>query len=481
MSVGRNDPCPCGSGKKYKKCCLMTAQPKPEDLFWHRLHSVRNGLISKILSHTTKVYGEVAIHEAWDEFHLWEGIPFDPNSPELQTFMPWFFYDWTPDSEGTEVNSDTLLNVAPAQAFLEAKARSLDPLERTYIEACLRSPFSFFEIIECYPGSGFKLKDIFTGEILDVVEKRGSENARIGDMLFGKPATVNNVTTLEACSPFLVPPVRKAPLIELRKQMAKHFKPLTHEALQAYGIELIELYQQFYEALLNPNPPKLSNTDGDPLVPQKLIFDIQSPNFVFDALHELDFEDTKEELLESAELDSQGTLKKIEFPWLRKGNKQNKAWQNTVLGHITIEGCTLTVNVNSERRADLFRKELKKRISNGVRYKTTVIEPIESALSRSAKDSNSHTSNLEDQNKILQQNPEVQRHIAKMMEAHWDNWIHEKVPALKNKTPIQAAKSKEGREMLHALLTQFERSAVDRPQPGVTVQTFKKIREQLGL
>lgn len=29
---GRNDPCPCGSGKKYKKCCLLN-QPKPyEDL-----------------------------------------------------------------------------------------------------------------------------------------------------------------------------------------------------------------------------------------------------------------------------------------------------------------------------------------------------------------------------------------------------------------------------------------------------------------
>lgn len=22
MNVGRNDPCPCGSGKKYKRCCL---------------------------------------------------------------------------------------------------------------------------------------------------------------------------------------------------------------------------------------------------------------------------------------------------------------------------------------------------------------------------------------------------------------------------------------------------------------------------
>ena len=22
MKIGRNQPCPCGSGKKYKKCCL---------------------------------------------------------------------------------------------------------------------------------------------------------------------------------------------------------------------------------------------------------------------------------------------------------------------------------------------------------------------------------------------------------------------------------------------------------------------------
>jgi uncharacterized protein len=26
--VGRNDPCPCGSGKKYKNCCLQKEQAK---------------------------------------------------------------------------------------------------------------------------------------------------------------------------------------------------------------------------------------------------------------------------------------------------------------------------------------------------------------------------------------------------------------------------------------------------------------------
>jgi hypothetical protein len=29
--IGRNDPCPCGSGKKYKKCCLGSKEPGHEE------------------------------------------------------------------------------------------------------------------------------------------------------------------------------------------------------------------------------------------------------------------------------------------------------------------------------------------------------------------------------------------------------------------------------------------------------------------
>ena len=29
----RNDPCPCGSGKKYKKCCLLQ-QPLDQSFSW---------------------------------------------------------------------------------------------------------------------------------------------------------------------------------------------------------------------------------------------------------------------------------------------------------------------------------------------------------------------------------------------------------------------------------------------------------------
>src|SRR5689334_996672 len=27
-TIGRNEPCPCGSGKKYKRCCGVNAAPK---------------------------------------------------------------------------------------------------------------------------------------------------------------------------------------------------------------------------------------------------------------------------------------------------------------------------------------------------------------------------------------------------------------------------------------------------------------------
>ncbi len=30
VKIGRNAPCPCGSGKKYKKCCLMPKAGKEE-------------------------------------------------------------------------------------------------------------------------------------------------------------------------------------------------------------------------------------------------------------------------------------------------------------------------------------------------------------------------------------------------------------------------------------------------------------------
>ncbi len=75
-------------------------------------------------------------------------------------------------------------------------------------------------------------------------------------------------------------------------------------------------------------------------------------------------------------------MSEVEFSWLKKGNKKHKSWSNIVLGHLKIDKAKLLVDVNSEKRAKKFQSELKKRIKDGVRYKTTVIEPIDAALDK---------------------------------------------------------------------------------------------------
>ncbi|WP_179953085.1 type I methionyl aminopeptidase [Desulfobotulus mexicanus] len=43
MKIGRNDPCPCGSGKKYKKCCASRKEPLKVDLnkYYQQTYGVR--------------------------------------------------------------------------------------------------------------------------------------------------------------------------------------------------------------------------------------------------------------------------------------------------------------------------------------------------------------------------------------------------------------------------------------------------------
>ena len=53
--VGRNDPCPCGSGKKYKKCCLRAeaaAVETPEELLRRRIRAVIGDLAERLLRFT---------------------------------------------------------------------------------------------------------------------------------------------------------------------------------------------------------------------------------------------------------------------------------------------------------------------------------------------------------------------------------------------------------------------------------------------
>jgi hypothetical protein len=157
MKPGRNSPCPCGSGKKYEHCCLDAGSAPaaaPADLSWRRLRALLDGLATKMLRYTAEAYGRLALHEAWDVFTGHDDLEFDPDTPHMQLFMPWFFHCWAPDPVATKVVNKSLHDVIPTAAYLSAKGHRLDPLLRRYLESLLTAPFTFFEVLACDPGTG---------------------------------------------------------------------------------------------------------------------------------------------------------------------------------------------------------------------------------------------------------------------------------------------------------------------------------------
>src|SRR5687767_13059414 len=71
--VGRNDPCPCGSGRKYKHCCLRAADA--DETARVRLRTVEGILIPALVSYVDAEFGDAFFDEAWEEFFAWDAVP----------------------------------------------------------------------------------------------------------------------------------------------------------------------------------------------------------------------------------------------------------------------------------------------------------------------------------------------------------------------------------------------------------------------
>jgi hypothetical protein len=254
---------------------------------------------------------------------------------------------------------------------------------------------------------------------------------------------------------------------------------ITPDLLNEYDFEIRELYLHIYESQILP--PRLCNTDGDPFLFHTLHYEIDNPEKAFQGLCGLSAVEDARTLRSSAALDAEGMVVKAEIPWSRKGHKASKALGNTILGRIVINNRKLTIEVNSEARAKAIRKEIESRLGRHARYRTTEIQAPEAML---AEGINGKGDDLEEgiEQDELMQIPEVREQLAKVLTAHWEDWVEQKIPALGGKTPCQAVKTPDGRESVEALLLDAERHAARDEQMGdITLTAIKDVRRRLGL
>lgn len=479
MKPGRNEPCPCGSGRKYKHCCWSTAQAiAPEDLTWRRARRALESIGHDLTSEALRCFGEVGIDGAWEEFHLVGAeLPFDPQSHNMPMFMSWFLYHWLPGAGvGSETPADTREHTA-AQAFLLRAGSRIDPIARRYIEAACNSPFGFYEVVACRPGHGFRLSDVLLGSEVEVIEHSASNQAQIGDIMFAKLVSVDGITLVEGIGPALIPPQFKPELIELRNALAAQSHASGVQLLHDHSDEIREQYLVMADAILNPQLPELRNTDDDPLQMHTLIFDLDAPQAAFEALKDLSAGFDEPQI----ERDATGAFIGARISWTRKGNKTQKDWDNTILGSIRIKGQRLTAEVNSSKRAAKLTKLIAQRLGDSARAKPSVVQSVQSALTRTPTSQEAAARKRhQDQQAVFAAQPEVQAAVREHLRKHYRSWIDQKIPALGNRTPRAAVRDADGREAVSALILQIERDGTRMSLP-LDSEIMRELRQSLGL
>jgi hypothetical protein len=488
--TGRNEPCPCGSGKKYKHCCYdkeLVQSGAPEssvtDPEWLKIRRTEGEMIPLILEFAISRYGKGFFQEAFDEFCLWGEYEVDEIHNET-IFLPWLAFNWIPetDPEGRVDPDAQPLGLE----YLEKNARTPDRYQQAFIRAACGEPYSFFLITDVDPGKSMGIRDIFLGRTLTVKESAGSKQLKRGDVVFSRVVELEGQAIMLGMAPTMLPPPCHREILDSRddftEKLGKSGIKLDKALLQEYDIEMREIYFQLVELVSNPPPPELRNTDGDPLTFAKMCFKLGcSPAEALAGLKSLSLPEFQDDLLSDAVFDADGNLTEVTFSWQKQGNKSNKTWKNTILGNLTIKGDLLSAEVNSEKRAKKIRSEIEKRLKKNVHFLKAEYESIEAKLEEMKNQGGSAAS--EDQLREMeefQSRPEVRELIRKQMEAHWEEWYNQRIPALDNQTPLEASQTESGRERLEALLMEYERhdERVTDPYKRVDIGA---IRKRLGL
>jgi hypothetical protein len=473
MKLGRNDPCSCGSGRKYKHCCLGNEGATVVDLadrIWRETREAINGYAVTMLRFIEESYGKDAVQQAWLEFTMGASDEFVPGAPNTELFFSWLFHRWKPGShKGNQITDLSLNDIVPTRAYLDHRGAGLSSLLGRYLETCLTTPFAFHEILSCQPGVGFTTKDVFSGKLLNVRERSASSTLRDGEIIFGLVVPVQSIALVEALAPFSFPPIFKTHLIHVRQR---------NELQEHPDMALRSLYFALAEAYLNPKLPELHNTDGDRLEPRTLYFDIDSAQIAFEALAPLAMTTTRDQLLEDGKFDRSGSLVEATIPWIKAAEGNRVGLKTVLMGRIRIENRKLTVEVNSAARAKTVRATIEQLLGGRVRYRRSRKQSIESVVPPMTGGPGIRAAARSVEDEELMQQPEVRAQLAEMQRRHYESWPGIPLPALNGRTPLDAVKDPDGREMVEALLSQFERDDGAMPTPR---DVFSTLRARLGL
>jgi hypothetical protein len=444
-AVGRNDPCPCGSGRKYKKCCLATSAQVPGA--YTKAESESAWAALGHFASRAEFAGDFAAAEASFFAPLGQGVPDELRRgliAESQLFFEgWFLCDFAFQDGRTAV-----------EIFLEREGARLRSGERRYLERARLAYLCPYEVVGVKAGENLDLLDLWTGQRIQVEERLGTQQLAQWDLLAARILLGAGDRPVIDGAAYVYPVDARADILKELRRGYRKLKGATP------GMDLAAFFKYmgrvFYllwlqHVALRP-PPRMVTPEGDAIVLSRVVFDVK------------DREALAAALAGRPDLERQ---RDGSYLWL-----QDVAEQRRGLGRVALDRHRLVFEATSRPRAERGRVMIEALCGAAVAYRVTSYEDVAQAAKRRPASTRA----------APEIPPEVEAAVvAQFYEEHYRKWLDEPVPALDGHTPREAAGLKSAHPQLISLLKGMENMSDRERRAGRPAYDFAWMWAELGL
>ena len=220
QKVGRNSPCPCGSGRKYKKCCLKkqgkTATTKPGPPPGALIQEVNKWVFSKVIGGSSPTEIKRAAKHFVAKGENINKLMEQSESPESAMFYGYFAYNWHGEKGDKQ---------SPAERFAELATGRLNKKMKTAVADLVSTQHTgWFEFEEIDRTRGqIEVTDLLTQDKFTIRDYSLASSLSQGDMLIATIANVGGEWGCFGCVQQVNRNLRDrltARLISMRKELA---------------------------------------------------------------------------------------------------------------------------------------------------------------------------------------------------------------------------------------------------------------------
>src|SRR5207245_1570067 len=137
--------------------------------------------------------------------------------------------------------------------------------------------------------------------------------------------------------------------------------------------------------------------------------------------------------------------------------------------------------VNSENRAKRLRAEIEKRLGSSAEHQSTGAQTVDDMLAKAPKRTKAQAKEDDEFEQALLRDPEAKTRLQQIIQKQVEDWVNLKVPALGGRTPLQAVRDPDGKEIVESLLLDWERRADEGVYQAGIRPDFGAVRKLLNL